>query len=500
MDSYNQVGAGRVRIWCAKLFAPACLALALPFPQAAAIPAALEWKATSVPIPAGGQTSASTLNAETATLRVPENPQNSSGIHIELALMRLGASTKTPGAPVVYLHGGPGGGASFNVQSNEFLQMFSALRDVGDVILFDQRGAGQSKPSLRIEGKPALTENTLATREALLEFLIETSQAVRARVIAAGSDPGRYTVRESVADIEAIRRALGVPKIRLLAHSYGAQLAQAYLREHPEAVERMILIGSRGMDTARKLPAEADRFIAMIDKQFEASGSFKLDGGFAATLDRVLRRLDREPLQLDLSPLVGRPLKGRMGGDAFRFIVAKFYLNDPDNFRFLPKLLDDLEKGREPGSLYFNLRQMFSNAISLTWFTTDAANGASEDLLRRISGQRETALLRDAMNFPFPEINAVWKMPDLGDGFRVPVQSSVPVLFVAGSLDGITPPAQSAAIAKTFPNARLVVVENGGHASQLRAPGLAKAMAEFMAGRTVDATFAIPPPQFAAPK
>ena len=239
----------------------------------------------------------------------------------------------------------------------------------------------------------------------------------------------------------------------------------------------------------------------MIDKRFGRPAVSKLDGGFAATLDRVLRRLDREPRNARCPHLLAGHLKGRMGGDAFRFIVAKFYLNDR-TISLLPKLLDDLEKGRRPGSLYFNLRQMFSNAISLTWFTTDTANGAGEDLLRRISGQRRNGLLRDAMNFRFRNQCHCGKCPTWAMAFASlcnPVSQCC--LWRARSMASHRRP-NPRPLPETFPNARLVVVENSGHASQLRAraPGLAKAMAEFMAGRTVDATFAIPPHRFAALK
>ena len=45
----------------------------------------------------------------------------------------------------------------------------------------------------------------------------------------------------SQADMEAIRRAVGAPKLTLFGISYGTELALAYARAYPSRVERMIL-------------------------------------------------------------------------------------------------------------------------------------------------------------------------------------------------------------------------------------------------------------------
>lgn len=333
---------------------------------------------------------------------------------------------------------------------------------------------------------------TLATRESFLSYIERTSANVRDRLAKSGNDARYYTVLESVADIEALRHALGAEKINLFAHSYGAQLAQAYVRAYPDSVERIVMVGARGMDTARKLPRQSDEFlerIAALAKNDPTVGPKFSD--LLATLDRVLAKLDREPVVVEMEGSDGK-IALKVGGYALRFIIAKFYLNDPDNFKFLPKLLDELDTGRRPWSLVFNLGQMLRGSISFAWLTTDAASGVTADRARLIDDQARTARLRDSLNFPFPDINKVWGMPDLGDAFRAPVRSSVPTLFVAGTLDGITPVAQTQEVMRGFNAGRLLLVENGGHNSMLRGPGVATAIADFYAGRTPPETSALP--------
>lgn len=442
------------------------------------------------------ETPAHVVAGSSAVLRAPETPGRADGASVELWVLRLPATSAAPGVPTVYLHGGPGGSSAEHLEQPAFRALFDSLRSGGDVVMFDQRGCGRSAPSLLPAGAPPIEAGTLATRATFLDWLERASGSVRDRMLAAGHDPRQYTVPGSVADIDALRRALGVARINLVAHSYGTQLAQAYLREHPEAVARAVLVGPRGMDTALKLPAEADGALARIAALAHEDTTVAAHcPDLLATFDRVVARLDARPLTVELGG-EGAPRALEVGGYALRFIVAKFYLNDPDNFRYLPKLLDEIDTGRKPWSLVFNLRQMLRGGMSFAWFTTDAASGVSAARAERIRSQAASARLLDAPDFPFPEIGRAWGMPDLGDGFRSPVRSDVPVLVVAGTLDGITPVEQARTLLPGFPNGRLLAVANGGHSSQLAAPGVAGAIAGFFAGRTPPDSAALPPVRF----
>lgn len=101
------------------------------------------------------------------------------------------------GRPVLFLHGGPGGGAHSN-QRRYFDQR--AYR----IILFDQRGCGRSTPRGGIE------ENTTW-------HLVE--------------------------DIEALRREVGVEQWLVAGGSWGSALALAYAECHPQKVTGLILWG-----------------------------------------------------------------------------------------------------------------------------------------------------------------------------------------------------------------------------------------------------------------
>jgi proline iminopeptidase len=111
------------------------------------------------------------------------------------------------GKPAVLLHGGPGAG------SNATMPRFhdpAAYR----IVIFDQRGSGQSTPHAEIE------ENT---------------------------------TWDLVSDMEAIRRHLGIGRWQVFGGSWGSCLSLAYAETHPERVSELIL---RGIFTLRRKELE----------------------------------------------------------------------------------------------------------------------------------------------------------------------------------------------------------------------------------------------------
>ena len=101
------------------------------------------------------------------------------------------------GLPVVFVHGGPGGGC--NADSRRF---FDPVRY--RIVLFDQRGCGRSRPHAE------LTHNT--------------TQAL-------------------VADMEHIRTALGIERWLVFGGSWGSTLGLVYAETHPQRVLGLILRG-----------------------------------------------------------------------------------------------------------------------------------------------------------------------------------------------------------------------------------------------------------------
>ena len=163
------------------------------------------------------------VEAECAVLRVPLDRTGGVPGAVRLRVARYSPPSRRP--TLLYLSGGPGGAG---VQEfSDVLFEVGGLANRFALVSYDQRGTGAS----------GLLRCRTLERDA------------RLRSTAAGEDcAGRlgarrafYTTRDSVEDVEAVRRELGVEKLTLFGISYGTKLALAYARAHPEHVERIAL-------------------------------------------------------------------------------------------------------------------------------------------------------------------------------------------------------------------------------------------------------------------
>jgi pimeloyl-ACP methyl ester carboxylesterase len=124
----------------------------------------------------------------------------------------------------------------------------------------------------------------------------------------------------------------------------------------------------------------------------------------------------------------------------------------------------------------------------------DGASAATAERLATIEAQAEVSLFGSVVNFPFPEVNAVWRPADVGDAFRAPLVSDVRTLFLSGTLDWNTPPHQAEEVRWGFARATHLVVENAGHEQVLPHPEVQTAIVRFLRGEDVGGVRAAHPP------
>ena len=168
--------------------------------------------------------------ATCARVGVPVDHDRRGRARLSLHVERwTGIGRRRRGALLV-LAGGPGQSAS-HITNEDFVGMLNAGLRGRDLIAFDQRGTGLSG-ALNCPGL-----------ERALQQVDRSREPVEAQACANRIGPRRavYTTRQSVEDIEAVRRALGVPRISIFGVSYGTKLALAYARRYPRGVERLVL-------------------------------------------------------------------------------------------------------------------------------------------------------------------------------------------------------------------------------------------------------------------
>lgn len=438
-----------------------------------------------------------TIDAQVAFLDVPRRRDEPDGPRMQLRVVRLPATGGDGKAsPVVYLAGGPGGSGVGTARGPRW-PVFEQLRRETDVLLFDQRGTGLSEPPPPCPYIQRFDDATPLDRKVALATLSHTAARCVAYWREEGIDLAAYTTVESAADIEDLRRALGVSQISLWGMSYGTHLALASLRLHGAGIERVVLIGVEGPDDTLKLPLAADTLLTEL-------AVIARDQGFEDLTDmtrRVLARLSQEPAK-------GRSLmhRGRVvtlgAYDAQLAIAAA--LGRRSTQQMLPLALRDAEAGDYDllATLVLAVREYLGEFRAMP-LAMEVASGTSPQRRAMAKEQSKDSLLGDALNFPFPMIGDALGLMDLGEAFRAPIRSDVPALFVSGTLDGRTPPANAQALLPGFKNAVHLLVRGASHDDELWLgnPKIAVQIADFIAGRrATDTELEVQPPTMAQGK
>lgn len=436
------------------------------------------------------------VESEFGTLFVPENRSNPQSNLIELAFVRFKSTAKNPGPPIVYLAGGPGGSGIGTATGSRF-PLFMALREIADVIAFDQRGTDYSKPNLGCFDRLALPLDVAPTREAAIKELRENSRSCASywrdiqRVDLTG-----YNTNESADDLEDLRKALGANQISLWSISYGTHLAFATMRRHPKSIHRAILAGTEGPDHTYKLPSNIQKHLEDLAAVIKADPQIGKDiPDFLGLMKSVFDRLDAQPETVEITdPRTKLKVKVIVNKFVMQYIVAN-NIGTTVTARF-PALFYRASRGdfTNPAQVWLNQsRREIGSAMS---FMMDCASGQTAARRERIEREAKGTLLEDIFNFPFPDICDEWKAPDLSDAFRAPLRSDVPVLFISGTLDARTPVSNAEEYRAGFSNSTHMIIEGAVHSDPLflSSPKIREGMVEFLRGQPVTVTKITAPP------
>jgi pimeloyl-ACP methyl ester carboxylesterase len=156
------------------------------------------------------------IEAELGRFVVPERHDHPTGRKITLAFLRLKSTSPRAGPPVIYLAGGPGGSAIHLAKGPRGV-IFLAMREAGDVIALEQRGVGLSEPNLDCPGTLGFPLSSPRDRIPLLVLFNQESRECAVYWRSRGIDLAAYNVVQSAHDVNSLRQALGVEKIRLWA-------------------------------------------------------------------------------------------------------------------------------------------------------------------------------------------------------------------------------------------------------------------------------------------
>jgi len=420
------------------------LALGLAFALLAHRPAAAAPRLHLEPCRIGPET------VQCGRLEVPEDWGRPSGRKIGLnvvVLPKVGSGAEQ--APMVWLEGGPG--VPGTISAPLYVTDLKFHRERRAVVLFDQRGTGDSNPlhCPKTEQRPALADMWRAA----------DVTACR-RKLAATADLAQYSTEASARDLEALRQALGADRIDLAALSYGTWLAQAYMKLYPQRVRSAALIGT--VPIGEKLPlhhaANGERALRLLFADCRADARCNaafpdLPAAWRQLQDRLAKgavvietRQGRIPVrQGPFNELVRNQLNAVESARRLPALIGRAARRD---YAPLVKLVEAHEPEAEADGLYLSVTCPEGTRRIRPGEIAPATRGAA---FGRYRIDQQIAAC------------GLWPPATPLATLLTPLRSNVPVLLLAGGRDATAPPAWARKVAAGLPNSRVVVIDAMGH-------------------------------------
>jgi len=407
------------------------------------------------------------VEAQCARFSVPEDHARPQGRRIALNLAWLPAGNKGGGTPdpVFFLAGGPGQAATEYAAISD--AALSEARKQRDIVLIDQRGTGKSNPldCRDARGAPLKLEDTAEFDQAALSAYV--GQCLRS--LQGRADPRFYTTGDAIADLDAVRAALGVAKINLIGGSYGTRVAQQYAMHYPQHTRSVVLDGvaPNRLVVGGEFAPRLDEALRKQDAQCAAlpacKARFATTGDLIARLNALKSRLASAPVEVQYrDPDTNAPRQDTLTADTLTGLVhGVSYV--PQLASLLPLVVSEAEQGRyEP---LMSIAKFWSSQMGdqlnrgMQWSVICA-----EDAPRYQADPADAATVLGAdMARMFFAACAQWPRGRVAADFTAPFTGDLPTLVISGELDPVTPPVYGEEVVKNLRNARHLVLRGQGH-------------------------------------
>jgi pimeloyl-ACP methyl ester carboxylesterase len=432
---------------------------------------------------------------------VPLDRSGTAAGTITLSVTRKLAGTQPSPSALVALAGGPGQPAvpfaAFNASS-----MAAALH-ARDLLVFDQRGTGDSDPL----SCPALERFSTVSLSRLFADCAEQVGPAR----------GAFTTQESVRDIEALRQATGYEKLVLYGTSYGTKVALEYAERYPQHVEALVLDSVVPSDGPEPFAIPTFEAVGgVLDELCSEHLCSAITQDPLADLTTLIARLRRHPLSGSVYDGSGHRHaaelneRGALGileaGDlnpALRALlpaaIRSALRGDPDPLLRLLALSEGLIPNIPAGAAKASAEEETDDALFVTttceeapfpWQRGAPASTRLAEALAYLHAQPAAAFApfdaRTALQASLVEACDAWPYASSPPPPAAPLPN-VPTLILSGAQDLRTPTSNATHVASLIPDAQVEVVPFTGHSvigSDLTGCA-AKALAAFFSAQPV---------------
>lgn len=418
--------------------------------------------------------------ARCGLLRRPLDPARPQGVLIDIHYAVVPALARRKADDAVFFFAGGPGQSAIDL-AGPLAARYQRLGQRRDLVFVDQRGTGRSAPLKCLDDDERTGLQPLAERADEGQRLPRLRACRQALQALPHGDLRFYTTEIAMADVEAVRQALGVPRINAIGGSYGTRAVLSYQRQFPQAVRRAVLDGVAPPDM--RLPDSGGR-----DNQ--------------AVLDALLAACTAEPActrrhpqlraqwatllaSLPRSVVLPHPVSGRLetitlGRDTLLGLV-RGPLYQPALAAALPEALAEAAAGRwaplaalasQPGGpgglgglatgMHFSVvcaEDLGPNAPAAAT-TGPAQAAAASGVARGAPGPG----FGDSFAQLYQQACADWPRGTVSPAFYTLPPAPAPTWLLSGGLDPVTPPRHAARVAQALgAQARHIVVPNAGH-------------------------------------
>jgi pimeloyl-ACP methyl ester carboxylesterase len=421
---------------------------------------------------------AKTKGFSCATVAVPVDRTANLPGTISLHLARHLAGATPSNSAVIGLAGGPGQAAL--PYASAMQRWIGPALHTRDLIVFDQRGTGISGP-LHCRAIYAASGRESAP------------QVVRRCAEQLGTARSGYSTAESVADIEAIREALGYEKLVLYGTSYGTKVAEQYAQTYPAHVEALVLDSVVPPEGEEPLERSSFEAVKRVISEICSRGACRhITSKPVGELARLAERLGHKPIFGTIDAGAGKPrfafidepqlFDMLLDGDldpALRALVPAAVHEALHGSSALLLRLAAIGDGQMPSVPKRHAGRKAPEEVDETLFLDTLCEDTPFPFRRTSSPHRRSteatrALAAAPASAFFPFQRGVAKdLSPIGDCLSWPFASArqsapgplpnVPTLILSGGQDLRTPTANARSVAAQIPDAQLLVVPYTGH-------------------------------------
>lgn len=443
-----------------------------------------------------------TLILESGIFYVPENREDDKGRTIALAYYRIKSKSKNAAPPIFLLAGGPGSSYINSLYKDELFQEASFYSNYADVVIFDQRGTGNSVPNLTCDGIEVIPLNETLSNDNVSRAFSGLATDCETFWKGKGVDLAAYNTDESASDINDLRKAFRYEKITLIGGSYGSHLGLHTIKKFPKIIERAIFHGIEGPNHTWDVPSDILNVLKRISIAIENSEYFKEkipEEGLIHTLTQVIKDIEMTPRKVRIvkDNKIIEVVVDKMAVQR----VATYKAGKRNNPTAWPNLIMDMHNGDFTFAAQQSINMHTISAPNAMSITMDLSSGVSNIRRSKIKNDSAIELLGD-INYSYTILENNWNEKDLGDSFRKNLISETPILLVHGTWDTSTPIENAYDVLSTLKNGHLIKVIEGTHNALYELyehnKSFSEMIANFIKGNKVDfpETLELPALQF----